>query len=385
MNTIFNNDILEFAARYDGPRFHAVLCDPPYELGFMGKSWDSRGVSFRAETWAAIRSLLLPGAHLLAFGGTRTFHRIAVAIEDAGFEIRDTIGWLYGSGFPKSHDVSKAIDREAGAEREITREGVVKRDGYGDGWDTGSSATRPRRDIPATDSAREWQGYGTALKPAWEPVIVARNPLAGTVAQNALEHGAGALNVDGGRVGDELITSFPGLNRNKLLNDDGWTGIGKQIPPRSYIGRWPANIIHDGSDEIAALMGDAQRFFYCAKASKRERDEGMEEFELRVAGAMDARSGKSGALDNSSGDGVSRARNHHPTVKPVALTEYLARLILPPAFIGERRILVPFAGSGSECIGAALAGWDTVIGVEREAEYAEIARARLQYHTSDRV
>jgi len=346
-------------------------------VGFMGKVWDGSKVAFDVSTWAAIRSLLVPGAHLLAFGGTRTFHRIAVAIEDAGFEIRDTIGWMYGSGFPKSHDVSKAIDREAGAERELTREGVVKRDGNFRNWDTGSSDSRPRYDAPSTDDAKRWNGYGTALKPAWEPVIVARNPLSGTVAQNALEHGAGALNVDGGRVGDELITSFHGLNRNKLLNDDGWSGIGKQIPPRSYIGRWPANIIHDGSDETAEVLGDAARFFYCAKPSSREREEGLDGFD-----------GRPPAFGNESGDGLGRGishtrqdiprRNHHPTVKPIALTQYLATLIRPPQHV-ESRILVPFAGSGSECIGAALAGWDTIVGVEREAEYAEIARARLQH------
>lgn len=328
MNTIFNDDILEFAARYDGPKFHAVLCDPPYELGFMGRSWDSRGVSFRAETWSAIRSLLLPGAHLLAFGGTRTFHRIAVAIEDSGFEIRDTIGWLYGSGFPKSHNLRDA-----------------------------------------------WQGYGTALKPAWEPVIVARNPLVGTVAGNCLAHGCGAINVDGAKVGTDVVFT----SAHKTLGDGIKYNKSKPFPasePR--VGRWPANIIHDGSDEVIEVMGDAQRFFYCAKASKRERDEGLEEFEKRPP-----------AFGNQSGDGLGRGISHtrqdwprannHPTVKPLALTEYLARLIIPPASVGERRILVPFAGSGSECIGAALAGWDTIVGVEREAEYAKIARARLQH------
>jgi site-specific DNA-methyltransferase (adenine-specific) len=347
MNTIFNDDILEFAARYDGPKFHAVLCDPPYELGFMGRSWDSRGVSFRAETWSAIRSLLLPGAHLLAFGGTRTFHRIAVAIEDSGFEIRDTIGWLYGSGFPKSHNLRDA-----------------------------------------------WQGYGTALKPAWEPVIVARKPLVGTVAQNCLAHGCGAVNVDEGRVGyvndqDKQSALAGDAFKRKNFSDAGWARpwmndaekiarMNAEAKERAQNGRWPANIIHDGSDEVIEVMGDAQRFFYCAKASKRERDEGLEEFEKRPP-----------AFGNQSGDGLGRGISHtrqdwprannHPTVKPLALTEYLARLIIPPASVGERRILVPFAGSGSECIGAMLAGWETIVGVEREDEYAKIARARLQH------
>jgi DNA modification methylase len=395
VNRIVNGDVLRFAAHYRGPRFHAVLCDPPYELGFMGKSWDSRGVSFRAETWSAIGSLLAPGAHLLAFGGTRTFHRIAIAIEDAGFEIRDTLGWLYGSGFPKSHDVSKAIDREAGAEREVIgktsvagmfRQEYQIKQGYRPENNSGGYAGE--RDgafitAPATDDARAWQGYGTALKPAWEPVIVARNPLVGTVAQNALKHGAGAINVDGARVGDEEITYIPGLTKNKNLNDDGWRKIGQSAERETSFGRWPANITHDGSDEVAEVLSDAQRFFYCAKAGKREKEEGLEGFDERRAGVMDGNAGISG--QRTGGDGVTPVapvfrRNRHPTVKPLALTQYLATLILPPQHV-ESRILVPFAGSGSECIGAALAGWHTVVGVEREAEYVRIAQARLEHWT----
>lgn len=383
MHRIISGDVLRFAAHYRGPKFHAVLCDPPYELGFMGKSWDSRGVSFRAETWSAIRSLLAPGAHLLAFGGTRTFHRIAVAIEDAGFEIRDTLGWLYGSGFPKSHDASKAIDREAGAEREVIGETMrgaqsISTGKYG-AWGDGITPTSP-----ATDAARAWQGYGTALKPAWEPVVVARNPLCGTVAQNVLQHGAGALNIDISRVPsdeDYSINTSAGLGSRERSSIGFAQGL---ISHPHSLGRWPANIIHDGGDEVTEVLGDAQRFFYCAKASKTERDRGLDGFEMRIAGAMDGNSGRSGKRSNSNGDGLSRARNHHPTVKPIALTEYLARLILPAAVVGDRRILVPFAGSGSECIGAMLAGWETIVGVEREDEYVKIARARLEYHGTKR-
>lgn len=378
MHRIISGDVLRFASHYRGPKFHAVLCDPPYEMGFMGKSWDSRGVSFRAETWLAIRSLLAPGAHLLAFGGTRTFHRIAVAIEDAGFEIRDTLGWLYGSGFPKSHDVSKAIDREAGAEREVMRS--YQRQGRSSG--ILGTPTKITRDIttPATDAARAWQGYGTALKPAWEPVIVARNPLVGTVAQNVQSYGAGALNVDGARVAaDEELrravggwqTVYVGGERKHVNTFD--------LHPEGISGRWPANIIHDGSDEVTEVMGDARRFFYCAKAGKREREEGLSGFEVRVAGSMIGEEKRGDRPTNH----PLRA-NHHPTVKPIALTEYLARIILPAAVVGDRRILVPFAGSGSECIGAMLAGWETIVGVEREDEYVRIARARMEYHGTKR-
>jgi site-specific DNA-methyltransferase (adenine-specific) len=377
MHRIISGDVLRFAAHYRGPKFHAVLCDPPYELGFMGKSWDSRGVSFRAETWSAIRSLLAPGAHLLAFGGTRTFHRIAIAIEDAGLEIRDTLGWLYGSGFPKSHDVSKAIDREAGAVRsegDRLWNGGMRAGGISHGGGQSGTSERLIYETPATDAAREWQGYGTALKPAWEPVIVARNPLVGTVAQNVQSYGAGALNVDGGRVGER---------EEILLNRAGSIGYGGSEPQGLVrdggIGRWPANIIHDGGVEVTEVLGDAQRFFYCAKAGKRERSEGLEEFEKKLpVGGAD----KWTEQDRRKGEGVTASprANHHPTVKPIALTEYLARLILPSAVVGDRRILVPFAGSGSECIGAMLAGWETIVGVEREDEYVKIARARMEYH-----
>lgn len=351
VNRIITGDILRFAAHYKGERFHGVLCDPPYELGFMGKSWDSRGISFSPNTWSAIRSLLVPGAHLLAFGGTRTFHRIAIAIEDAGFEIRDTLGWLYGSGFPKSHDVSKAIDREAGVEREVVS-------------------------TPATDAARAWQGYGTALKPAWEPVIVARNPLSGTVAQNVMEHGAGALNIDGGRVSteEELRRAVAGWRTVYVGGEQNYVNT-FDLHPEGISGRWPANIIHDGSDEIAEVMGDAQRFFYCAKAGKRERDEGLGEFSPKQY----SHDGRETSIENPYQRNSSLARNHHPTVKPLALTEYLATLIVPPAHV-ESRLLVPFAGSGSECIGAIRAGWNHVVGVEMNQEYADIARARIYYH-----
>lgn len=373
---IVNGDIMRFAAHYHGPKFHAVLCDPPYELGFMGKSWDSRGVSFRAETWSAISSLLLPGAHLLAFGGTRTFHRIAVAIEDASFEIRDTIGWMYGSGFPKSHDVSKAIDREAGAEREIigpTRRGAQNEStGRYGAWGDGITPT-----IPATDDARAWQGYGTALKPAWEPVIVARKPLESTVARNCVEHGTGALNIDGCKIGTDVVFT----SAHKTLGDGIKYGKSKPFPAsKPRVGRWPANIIHDGSDEAAHVLGDAARFFYCAKTSVREREEGLAGFALR----QHSHDGRDTPTEGPHQRNEGLRRNYHPTVKPIALTTYLAALICPPPHI-ESRILVPFAGSGSECIGAALAGWNTVVGVEREAEYAAIARARLEHWTRQEV
>lgn len=405
--SLFNSSISIWSESYAGPRFHGVLCDPPYELGFMGKSWDSTGVAFQKETWEMVLNCLHPGAYLLAFGGTRTFHRLACAIEDAGFEIRDTLMWVYGSGFPKSLDVSKAIDKANGAEREVIGQIIrgdveaAKRNG-----NTMAAADANRNNkaifgygienvtVPATDAAKQWDGYGTALKPAWEPIILARKPIEGTVAANVLKYGCGAINIDGCRVGADVRTYDlkGGENLNKISRPNGNDlldakgcgayGVGaKQIKvgTSTVTGRWPANLVHDGSQMVLELFpntgisrggnsqhingkscfgdyakendgldpgygdsGSAARFFYCAKASKAERGEG----------------------------------NNHPTVKPIALCQYLAKLILPPT--PESKLLVPFSGSGSECIGALLAGWSSATGIDLDPDYIKIATDRIR-------
>ena len=413
----------------DDESFDAVLCDPPYGLspdgrartwddlegdggrGFMGKAWDAAvpGATF----WRTVLRVLRPGAHVVAFGGTRTYHRLACAVEDAGFEVRDMLSWLYGSGFPKSHDVSKAIDAAAGAEREVvsppTKGGFGRGNAYGD-------ITRPAHTAPATPEAARWSGYGTALKPAHEPAVLARKPLAGTVAANALEHGCGALAIDESRIayasdadraamsaGVEAIRAKGGQWEHSWANTCDLSGAN----PAHENGRWPANVL---LDEAAAAMldeqsgesvstthrrgigmgygsgstgnrgvvgpsdsGGASRFFYTAKASRSEREAGCEGFNRRhVFGANGA-----GLV------GISNTReptsNHHPTVKPLALTTYVARLLLPPPSARPRRLLVPFSGSGSEVIGALLAGWDEVIGIEIDDEYRRIAEARIAY------
>jgi site-specific DNA-methyltransferase (adenine-specific) len=374
--TIHHGDCREVMATLDAESVDAIVSDPPYGLSFMGKGWDHGvpGVEFWTEALRAAK----PGAHLLAFGGTRTYHRLACAIEDAGWDVRDCVMWVYGSGFPKSHDVSKAIDKAAGAERErirSVRSAVVGATYAGDEW------SRQFKDSvlssePTTDAARQWSGWGTALKPAWEPIIVARKPLVGTVAENVLTHGTGGINVDGCRVGasKEVPAS---VSRKATANcyAGGWReagetpGIGGHDP---NLGRWPANLIHDGSEEVVGLFpaanarnggntgtdsggvysgtwgnaetqqyrdsGSAARFFYCAKASKADR-----------------------GVDNK-----------HPTVKPTALMRYLCRLVTPPGGV----VLDPFTGSGSTGKAAILEGF-RFIGIEREAEYVEIARARI--------
>jgi site-specific DNA-methyltransferase (adenine-specific) len=379
---IICGDCLDVMREMEPASVDAIVTDPPYGLNFMARDWD-HGVPGE-RYWIEALRVAKPGAHLLAFGGTRTFHRLTCAIEDAGWEIRDCLGWIYGSGFPKSLDVSKAIDKAAGAEREIV--GPYRYDNRrteGSGPETGDNcygqyARAPAGETaPATDAAKKWQGFGTALKPAWEPIILARAPLAGTVAATVCEHGTGALNIDACRIeaGD-----LPALQKNWDRVQSEKQGIAStglkaiDLGDRAPTGRWPANLIHDGSDDVMALFpvttatrtkepdgrenrggsmfldgrhgpdnsysdaGSAARFFYCAKASRSERGEG----------------------------------NVHPTVKPLALMRYLCRLIAPPGGL----VLDPFAGSGSTLIAAVAEGFEAV-GIEKDAAYAEIARQRL--------
>jgi len=373
--TVHHGDCREVMRTLDPESIDSIVTDPPYGLSFMGKGWD-HGVP-GVEFWTEALRVAKPGAHLLAFGGTRTYHRLAVAIEDAGWEIRDCVMWVYGSGFPKSHDVSKAIDREAGAEREVVgysqgRSGSI----HGGGQSVG---VLDPVTAPATEAAKQWQGWGTALKPAYEPIIVARKPLRGTVAGNVLEWGTGGINVDGCRVeAEENLTRLQ--SKTALFSQESrpWkdridTSDLKLLG--STIGRWPANFIHDGSEEVGNLLGDAARFFYCPKASKRDRDEGCEGMEAihRANGNkwtdQDYRV-LSGERPPSAESGP--RRNHHPTVKPTDLMRYLCRLVTPP----DGLVLDPFTGSGSTGKAAILEGF-RFVGCELSAEYIEIARARI--------
>jgi len=378
---LHHGDCLEVLKTLPDCSVDAVVTDPPYGLSFMGKRWDYDVPSI--EVWAECLRVLKPGGHLLAFAGTRTQHRMAVRIEDAGFEIRDMIAWVYGSGFPKSLDVSKAIDKAAGAEREVVGANPTFRENT---RTNGVEGLRDRRTeafitAPATEAARQWQGWGTALKPALEPITVARKPLVGTVAENVLAHGTGAINVDGCRAaptgeqlgGSHVSTKTDGWDRPWKHDAEhiaamraAWAEANRK---GTELGRWPANLIHDGSPEVTGLLGDAARFFYCPKASKADREEGCEGMEEKEAG-----------IKNDSGRGFSESdpmakimrRNHHPTVKPTDLMRYLCRLVTPPGGI----VLDPFTGSGSTGKAAVLEGFGFV-GIEREAEYVALARARI--------
>jgi len=284
----------------------SIVCDPPYELGFMGKRWDASGIAYDTTLWTECLRVLKPGGHLIAFGGTRTYHRMTVAIEDAGFEIRDSILWLYATGFPKSHNLDN-----------------------------------------------DWHGWGTALKPAHEPAVLARKPLTGTVADNVLTWGVGALNIDGSRVGSSGgCAHIPGTGGYDAgtVNALGGHLNSTRSPAVEGLGRWPANVI---LDEHAAEALDEQsgagasRFFYIAKASRAEREAG---------------------LDAPAGE---RA-NIHPTLKPIALMRHLVRLVTPKG----GTVLDPFMGSGSTGCAAMLEGM-RFVGIDITVEYVDIAERRI--------
>ena len=380
--TLWHGDCIAVMRELPDASVDAVVTDPPYELGFMGKGWDASGIAYHPEVWANALRVLKPGGHLLAFGGTRTWHRLAVAVEDAGFEVRDSIAWMYGSGFPKSLDVSKAIDKAAGAEREVVGQKDVTR--VMDGSDlVGGNVKAGTIPItaPATPAAQQWQGWGTALKPAFEPIVVARKPLIGTVAENVLAHGTGALNIDGCRIGTTDDLGVAGGERN-MDNEVYGKGLGVGSGRSAELGgRWPANVILDESqaaeldkqsgvaapkservgrkggcndngtmtglgsgDDIGRWPGDAgggaSRFFYTAKASSAERPK--------------------------DGDVA------HPTVKPLDLMRYLVRLVTPPG----GTVLEPFAGSGTTLEACIVEGF-SVIGIELTEEYLPLILQRI--------
>lgn len=366
----------ELAAR--GMQVDSVVTDPPYHLltqsnsirskgpyraltrGFMGQKWDGGDVAFRPETWAKVFKLLKPGGHLLSFSGTRTYHRMACAIEDAGFEIRDCIAWVYGSGFPKSHDVSKAIDRAAGHMRGVAGEPTRAGNSFGQEYE------RTDKGEPITDAARQWQGWGTALKPSLEPICLARKPLSEkTIAANVLKHGTGAINVDGCRAGDS------GGTRGSNYPKTGLFGIGGAGDIESInAGRWPANLVHDGSEEVVRLFpesisegGDGyQNSIFCGGQKRR------------VTGGHGLGDSGSAArfFYTAKADDSDRLGSKHPTVKPVSLMRWLVRLVTPPNGL----ILDPFAGTGTTGMAALMEGFRCIL-IEREEAYFADIKARI--------
>jgi DNA modification methylase len=471
---LHNGECIEVMRSMPDNSVDAVVTDPPYGLSFMGKKWDYDVPS--EEVWRECLRVLKPGGHLLAFAGTRTQHRMACRIEDAGFEIRDMIAWVYGSGFPKSLDVSKAIDKMDATEarrdrqlrftewvrgtgltavridgitgtnmgghyttaasqpavatrehfetlrphfgcavpewverlvdeRTVESENFKRRDVVGtheklESWDyagnnvfqTGGSAGRVTivETVAHTNAARQWAGWGTALKPALEPITMARKPFTSSVAANVVEHGTGAINVDGCRVAwsgvEDAAAAATGaacfaktLASGKARQS---VSIGKEsrdgtevYDPMSLSGRWPANLIHDDGDEVQQVLGDASRFFYCAKASKSDREEGLEEMPEvhRVNG--NKLTDQDYLVINGERPETAESgprKNIHPTVKPTDLMRYLCRLVTQPGGV----VLDPFMGSGSTGKAAVLEGF-RFVGIERDETYFEIAKRRI--------
>ena len=503
---LINADCIEAMKAMPDNSVDSIVTDPPYELGFMGKSWDASGIAFNVEVWREALRVIKPGGHLIAFSGSRTYHRMAVAIEDAGFEIRDQIMWVYGSGFPKSHNVSKGIDKSDAVEMRLQRQlkfcewmrstgltasktteilrsaKVISENGTMAGHFFATSidgqpavataelfdAMRPylpevpewveqmvrertvesenfkKREVVGkyetdmgglggerlgdaggdittahTPAAKQWDGWGTALKPAHEPMVLARKPLIGTIANNVLTHGTGGLNIDEARVGSEGGTKAENFGEVRGEIFGGGKGKPTNEVAQLNAGRWPANFIHDGSDEVVALFpnsngaggstpnvkvtgygdgigngttiytpndrkefnsgsGSAARFFYCAKASKRDRNEGLDGFEAKRDHDGRADGGVGG--DNPRNRTNNAKLNHHPTVKPTTLMQYLVRLVTPPSGI----VLDPFMGSGSTGKACAYEGFE-FIGIDQSAEYVAIARARIDFASNDEL
>ena len=411
MINLLHGDCLEQMKTLEDNSVDAIVSDPPYGISFMAKKWDYDVPS--VEVWKEAMRVLKPGGHALIACGTRTQHRMVVNIEDAGFEIRDVVSWIYGSGFPKSLNISKAIDKAAGVEREVVgkkRAGLARKARGGGEMCGGNQSFEHLRvaDItaPATEAAKQWDGWGTALKPSSEFFTLCRKPLSEkTIAANVLKWGTGGINIDGCRVGTDAGWSYPsGAGGNGFHGGVGRKADGSRKDAcESTQGRFPANLIHDGSQEVLELFpetksgggnrngaqkgdvfkgfgdtgvervfkasqGSAARFFYCAKASKKDRDEGLEAMTAKFAPTM----GNGIGAKEHDPETATPKKNTHPTVKPTALMQYLCRLITPTG----GTVLDPYMGSGSTGKAAIKEGFD-FIGCELDPDYFKIAETRI--------
>lgn len=412
INTIIQGNNIDVLKTFPDNCIDSIVCDPPYGLSFMGKKWDYDVPSI--ELWSECLRVLKPGGYLLAFAGTRTQHRMAVRIEDSGFIIRDMVAWVYGSGFPKSLNIGKAVDKLQGNEREVNgsyKVPDIKGDAYGT-MNEKQGGSYKNIEVNKTKGTSEYEGFGTALKPAFEPITVAMKPLSEkNFALNVLKWGTGGLNIDGCRVDLKGIEKHKTPCKGKL----GRNGIYGSMEIKSdeaaefmrynSLGRFPANFIHDGSEEVvecfpetttgehketdrtetynnstiynfpyiphnrAKNSGNASRFFYCAKADKSERNLGCGSLEKKFTKTMNDGIGK---REHNENEITAYNNNNHPTVKPIDLCRYLCKLVTPKNGI----VLDPFAGSGTTLIGAKLENFN-YIGIEREEEYCTIARNRI--------
>ncbi len=409
---ILEGSMLDILPTLEENSFDSCITDPPYELNFMGKGWDRSGIAFRKETWEQVYRVLKPGAYLCAFGGSRTFHRIACAIEDAGFEIRDTIMWLYGSGFPKSFNVGKAVEglltlgtSNTTAQHKLNGEKLdkgnwglckmQKEQEYRDkDYDTeGEVNYRLGKLNPTTEEGKKWNGYGTCLKPAYEPIIIARKPIEKSVAENVLKYGCGAINIDECRVGNEtvkegrfpsnVILTYDETDFDEVCGGMPYTkstgGSGEASTTKCFNNVKCGSTINTGAN-LGGLgdEGSASRYFYCAKASKKDRDAGLDMFEEKQTtdGCIRANSETARMFGANS---ISK-KNIHPTVKPIDLMQYLVRMFTPKG----GAILEPFAGSGSTGKAAMFENRErnanyTITMIEITHEYIPIIKARCDY------
>ena len=431
--TLYQGDMTKVLDELPENSVGSIVTDPPYEIGFMGKSWDSSGIAFQKLTWEKCLRVLKPGGYLLAFGGARTFHRIACAIEDAGFEIRDTVMWVFGSGFPKSMNVGLALDKRNNVESEIIgyesgtmpdfQDAGRKNSKNKIGFNDGESAIR--KNHPIYKSQNEWGGWGTCLKPSYEPVIVARKPCEGSCVDNVIKYGVGGINIDECRVEteDKLQINSSGCRGiyggNSLFKSK--THAESHTTDAQKLGRFPSNLILSYDDETYDEVcggfpttsstestynyeksnsgkvygfsisgniksgvhfsdsGSASRYFYCAKASSKDRDEGLDYFEKKTSGELTERKDGSAGISAFAGSRCPKS-NFHPTVKPVDLMQYLVRLVTPK---GET-VLDPFMGSGSTGKAVMFENRERdanykFIGVELTEEYLPICEARIEY------
>jgi DNA modification methylase len=406
---IHNEDCRETMKRMPDNSIDSIVTDPPYELGFMGKKWDNSGIAYNVELWKECLRVLKPGGYLLAFGGTRTQHRMVCAIEDAGFEIRDTILWIYGSGFPKSLDILKAIDKQAGAKREniLNENGeqvwTSQKQGKKSMFDGG-------KERPATYPATYWQGWGTALKPAVEPICMARKPLSEkTVAQNVLKWGTGGININGCRIELDGTENLNAIQKGNIYGNGEIYGKAEQKHITSTYksnDRFPANVILSDDEEVLsqfpnstsgkmdsiskgknygiygkyaghhvtaeASEGSAARFFYIAKSDQSERNDGLHQFDKKFD------SSRPWCTEESDRDRIATrlvsksGKNNHPTVKPIKLMQYLQRMVTPKGGLTYD----PFGGSGTSALSASNEQLKWILS-ELSPEYCDIATKRI--------
>jgi site-specific DNA-methyltransferase (adenine-specific) len=420
---VINGSSAEILKTYPDNSFDCVVTDPPYGINFLGKAWDNN--TGDREVYEQCLRVLKPGGHLLAFSAARTYHHLAMTVETVGFEIRDQIMWIYGSGFPKSQDVGRQIQKSLGVKETISNPNHRTKDGDSL-YESGHQKTEIKGDVVCTDTlAQQWSGWGTQLKPAHEPIVMARKPVIGSIRLNVLEHGTGAINIDATRVGtgidDHIVGGSNGFNRMVFGETEPNKYDGNLYTP-SELGRFPANVIHDGSDEVVSMFpnsngsggstpntkvtgygklgggsstytpddrtihnsgsGSAARFFYCPKVSQKERNIGCDTIEPKQQEAANFRPNHKEKADaGESGSPYGRfnpVSNNHPTVKPIELMKYLIKLVTPP----NGHILDPFNGSGSTGCAAVELGFDYT-GIELDPNYVEIANKRISHWESE--